>query len=153
MRVKPLMRQTTMSVPAASSAGQFLNAHEITTLAAACARLIPQPDREPFLGIARAIDFRLAAEHAGRWTGTAQFLDARSFRLGLRGLDEVSQARLRRNFADLDALRQNQILASVQRGVARGDSWSGISPQRFLEELLHEATELYHTAPVTEEAV
>ena len=154
MRVKPLMRQTTMSVSAAASyAGQFLNAHEMITLAAACARLIPQPDREPFLGIARAIDFRLAAEHAGRWTGTAQFLDAGSFRLGLRVLDEVSRARLRRNFADLDALRQDQILASVQRGIARGDSWSGISPQRFLEELLYEATELYHTAPVTEEAV
>ena len=74
-------------------------------------------------------------------------------RPGLRALDEVSQARLRRNFADLDALRQDQILASVQRGIARGESWSGISPQRFLEELLHEATELYHTAPVTEEAV
>ena len=142
-----------MSVSAASSAGQFLNAHEMTTLAAACARLIPQPDREPFLGIARAIDFRLAAEHAGQWTGTAQFLDARSYRLGLRGLDEVSRARLRRNFAELDALRQDQILASVQRGIAQGESWSGISPRRFLEELLYEATELYHTAPVTEEAV
>ena len=115
--------------------------------------MIPQPDREPFLGIARTIDFRLAAEQAGRWTGIAYFLDTRSFRLGLRGLDEVSQARLRRNFADLDALRQDQILASVQRGIARSESWLEISPQRFFEELLHEATELYHTAPVTEEAV
>ena len=154
MRVKPLMRQTTMVVPpAGSSAGQFLNAHEMATLAAACARLIPQPDREPFLGIARAIDFRLAAENAGQWTGVAHFLDARSFRLGLSGLDELSRARLRRNFAELDALRQDQILASVQRGIARGEFGAGISAQRFLEELLHEATELYHTAPVTEEAV
>jgi hypothetical protein len=149
------MRQTTMSVsvPAASSAGQFLNAHEMSTLAAACARLIPQPDREPFLGIARAIDFRLMAEHAGQWTGTVQFLDPQSFRLGLHGLDKISQARLRRDFAELDALRQDQILAWVQRGVARSESWSGISTQRFLDELLHEATELYHTAPVREEAV
>ena len=142
-----------MSVSAASSTGQFLNAHEMSTLAAVCARLIPQPDREPFLGIARAIDFRLAAEHAGQWTGAAQFLDARSFRLALHGLDKVSHARLRRDFADLDALRQDQILAWVQRSTARSESWSGISPRRFLEELLHEATELYHTAPVTEEAV
>lgn len=153
MRVKPLMRQTTMVVPGAPSTGQFLTAHEMTTLAAACARLIPQPDREPFLGIARAIDFRLSAEKAGQWTGVAHYLDARSFRLGLCGLDEVSRSRLRRNFAELDALRQDQILASVQKGTATGVSWSGISPQRFLEELLHEATELYHTAPVTEEAV
>ena len=153
MRVKPLMRQIAMSVSAARSAGQFLNAHEMNTLAAACARLIPQPDREPFLGIARAIDFRLTAENAGHWTGTAYFLDARTFRLGLHALDRISQARLRRNFAELDALRQDQILASVQRGIANNESWTGITPQRFLEELLHEATELYHTAPVTEEAV
>jgi len=142
-----------MSVSAASSAGQFLDAHEMSTLAAVCARLIPQPDREPFLGIARAIDFRLAAENAGQWTGTAQFLGAQSFRAGLQGLDKVSRARLRRDFADLDALRQGQILAWVQCGVARSEPWSGMSPQRFLDELLHEATELYHTAPVTEEAV
>jgi gluconate 2-dehydrogenase gamma chain len=154
MRVKPLMRQNITAESAATSTGQFLNAHELKTLAAACARLIPQPDREPFLGIARTIDYRLAAEQAGQWAGTtAQFLDAHSFRHGLRGLDEVSHARLRRNFADLDALRQDQILASVERGIAHGQSWSQISPQRFFEELLHEATEIYQTAPVTEEAV
>jgi hypothetical protein len=147
------MRQNISSESASNSPGDFFNAHELKILAAACARLIPQPDREPFLGIARAIDFRLAAEQTGQWAGNAQFLDAASLRVGLRGLDEVSQTRLRRDFADLDALRQDQILASVQRGIARGEAWSQIDPQRFFEEILHEATEIYHTAPVTEEAV
>jgi hypothetical protein len=158
MMREPLMRQNITSESSSTSPGPFLNAHELKTLAAACARLIPQPEREPFLGIAKAIDFRLAAEQAGRWAGTAQFLDAASFRHGLRGLDEVSWARLRHDFADLDALRQDQILASVQRGIARSDAWLQVDPQRFdpqrfFEELLHEATEIYHTAPVTEEAV
>ena len=133
--------------------GQYLDAREMRTLAAACARLIPQPEREPFLGIARTIDFRLSAERAGQWAGTAHFLGAEAFRFGLRGLNELSQARLRRNFADLDAVRQNQILTSVQHGIVAGESWMQISPRRFFEELLHEATEIYHTAPVTEEAV
>jgi hypothetical protein len=149
-RAKTLMRQNYTSNPTSE---QYLDAHEMRTLAAACARLIPQPEREPFLGIARTIDFRLAAERGGRWAGSAHFLGAEAFQRGLRGLDELSQARLRRDFADLDALRQDQILASVRRGIVVGESWTQLSPRRFFEELLHEATEIYHTAPVTEEAV
>src|SRR6059036_1968434 len=45
--------------PANASNPRFFNSHEFATLSAACARLIPQPDREQFLGIARAIDYRL----------------------------------------------------------------------------------------------
>jgi len=151
-RAKTLMRSNA-TFDSKVPSGQFLDAHEMKTLSAACARLIPQPEREPFLGIARTIDFRLAAERAGQWAGTAHFLGAEAFRLGLRGLDELSRTRLRRDFADLDALRQDQILASVQRGIVVGESWAQISPRRFFEELLHETTEIYHTAPVTEEAV
>lgn len=148
-----LPSEVTGTFVAHPSTPEFLDAHELKTLAAACARLIPQPEREPFLGIAQAIDHRLAAQSAGEWAETAQFLDGSSFKTGLRGLDELSQARLRRDFADLDALRQDQILASIQRGIALGQAWSHLSPRRFFEELLHESTEIYHTAPVTEEAV
>jgi gluconate 2-dehydrogenase gamma chain len=132
---------------------EFLDARDFATLSAACARLIPQPEREPFLGIARAIDFRLAQKAAGRWPGSVQFLDAASCRLGLQGLNELSQTRLRRDFAGLDPVRQDQILFSLQSGTASGGVWTKLSPSRFFEELLHEATEIYHTAPVTEEAV
>ena len=136
-----------------SSAPEFFDAHAFATLSALCARLIPQPEREPFLGIARAIDFRAGQKAAGRWPGTVQFLDAASIQLGLQGLDELSRTRLRRDFAQLDPVRQDQILFSLQTGTASGGVWNRISPRRFFEELLHEATEIYHTAPVTEEAV
>lgn len=147
------MRQNAMLELRNPTSATFLDAHDLRTLAAACARVIPQPEREPFLGIARSIDFRLAAERAGRWAGTAHLLGADVFRMGLRGLDEISQARLRRNFADLDALRQDQILASVKQGIVTGKSWTVVSPRRFFEELQHEATEIYHTTPAIEEAV
>jgi hypothetical protein len=147
------MRQNATFESTNSLSGVFFDAHELRTLSAACARLIPQPDREPFLGIARAIGYRLAAEQAGDWAGSVRYVDGETFRLALRGLDQLSQARLRRRFADLDPLRQDQILASVQHGTVVGEAWRGIRPQRFFEELLHEVTEIYHTAPVTEEAV
>jgi hypothetical protein len=149
----PRMRQNVICEPANSLAGAFFDTHELTTLSAACARLIPQPEREPFLGIARAIDYRVAAEQSGRWAATVRHVDGKTFRLALRGLDQLSQARLRRQFADLDALRQDQILASVQHGIVVGEAWKQISPQRFFQDLGREVTEIYHTAPVTEEAV
>jgi hypothetical protein len=135
------------------STPEFLDPHAFATLSAACARLIPQPDREPFLGVARAIDHRLAAQASGQWTPAVQFLDGKTFVLGLRGLDELSRLRLRRQFTHLDAVRQDQILFSLQNGTASGAIWTRLSPRRFFEDLLHESTELYHTAPVTEEAV
>ena len=141
------------NAPSFSSVPEFFDAHAFATLAALCARLIPQPEREPFLGIARAIDFRAGQKAAGRWPGAVQFLDAASIQLGLQGLDELSRTRLRRDFAQLDPVRQDQILSSLQNGTASGGVWNRISPRRFFEELLHEATEIYHTAPVTEEAV
>jgi gluconate 2-dehydrogenase gamma chain len=149
----PHMRQNAIFESTNSLSGAFFDTHELRTLSAACARLIQQPDREPFLGIARAIDYRLAAEQSGGWAGTVCYADGPTMRLALRGLDQLSQARLRRRFADLDPLRQDQILSSVRHGTVVGESWRGISPQRFFEELLHEVTEIYHTAPVTEEAV
>jgi hypothetical protein len=132
---------------------EFFDGHSFETLAAVCARLIPQPDREPFLGIARTIDHRLAEQAAGRWPRFPQFSDPDTCRLGLQGLDELSRARLRCDFVRLDPVRQDQILFSLQTGAATGGIWTKISARRFFEELLHEATELYHTAPVTEEAV
>ena len=152
-RAMPRMRQNATFESRISLSGAFFDPHELRTLSAACARLIPQPDREPFLGIARAIDYRVAAEQAGGWAGTVRHVDGETFRLALRGLDQLSQARLRRQFADLDPLRQDQILSSVRHGTVAGESWRGITPQRFFDELLHEVTEIYHTAPVTEEAV
>jgi gluconate 2-dehydrogenase gamma chain len=149
----PRMRQNVSFDSTSSPSGAFFDTHELRTLAAACARLIPQPEREPFLGIARAIDYRVAAEQTDQWAGTVRYVDGETFRLALRGLDQLSQARLRRQFADLDPLRQDQILSSVRHGTVVGESWRGISSQRFFEELLHEVTEIYHTAPVTEEAV
>jgi gluconate 2-dehydrogenase gamma chain len=136
-----------------TSPPEFLDPRDFATLSAACARLIPQPEREPFLAIARAIDFRLAQTAAGRWPGSVKYLDAASCRLGLQGLNELSQTRLRHDFARLDPVRQDQILFSLQNGSATGGVWTKLSPRRFFEELLQEATELYQTAPVTEEAV
>ncbi len=132
--------------------GQFFDSKAFATLSAACARLIPQPEREPFIGVAKAIDHRLAEEKGGRWPANAEFLDGNSFLLGIRGLNESSQARLRRDFAELDPVRQDQILQSLQNGTILGSTWAALSPRRFFEELLSEATEIYHSAPATEEA-
>jgi len=135
------------------NSGRFLSVREFAILSAACARLIPQPEREPFLGVAQAIDHRLAEETAGRWPNSERFLDSDALRLGLHGLDDLSRARLRCDFIQLDPVRQHQILFSLQNGIARTGIWDKLSPKQFFDELLQECTEIYHSAPVTEEAV
>jgi hypothetical protein len=130
-----------------------LDPGEFALLSAACARLIPQADREPHLGIARAIEHRLAEEAAGHWSRSLQFLDGNSLRLGLRGLNEISQARLRCDFAHLDPVRQDQILLSLKNGTTTMGVWRTLSGKRFFEELLHESTEVYHSVPAMDDAV
>jgi hypothetical protein len=138
----------------ASAPSSFcLDPAEFAVLSAACARLIPQADREPHLGIARAIEHRLAEEAAGNWSRSLQFLDGNSLRLGLRGLNEISQARLRCDFAHLDPVRQDQILLSLKNGTATMGVWRKLAAKRFFEELIHESTEIYHSVPAMDDAV
>jgi gluconate 2-dehydrogenase gamma chain len=151
--METMREKNTEMAGAGELATDFLDPAELKTLAAVCARLIPEPGREPFLGIAKAIHHRLAAENAGTWHGSASFLDGTSLRSGLRSLNELARKRLRRDFAEVDGVRQEQILASVRNGSVRGDSWEVISPKRFIDALVRESNEIYQMAPVTEEAV
>ena len=135
-----------------TSGASFLDGQSFATLQAASARLIPQPDREQFLGIARTIDHRLAEETAGRWP-RGRFLEPESFALGLRGLNDLARTRLRCDFAKLDSVRQDQILHSLQNGTAGGSIWATLSPRDFLAKLSQECNEIYETAPAHDEAV
>lgn len=142
------------SLQTANASNSFsLDPGEFAVLSAACARLIPQPDREPHLGIARAIEHRLTEEAAGHWSRSFQFLDGGSLRLGLRGLNEISRARLRCDFAHLDPVRQDQILLSLKNGTATTGVWRKLAAKRFFEELLLESTEIYHSVPAMDDAV
>jgi hypothetical protein len=146
------MKDSIINLNPARDRSSFLDGQSFAILQAASARLIPQPDREQFLGIARAIDHRLAEETAGRWP-RGRFLDPESFALGLRGLNDLARTRLRCDFAQLDSVRQDQLLQSLQNGTAGGPTWARLSSRDFLTKLSQECNEIYETAPAQDEAV
>jgi gluconate 2-dehydrogenase gamma chain len=139
--------------PSGAATPRFFDAEPFATLRAACARLIPQPDRSSPVDLAGAIDARLADGKGDGWRYALLPPDGTAYRLGLCGLDECARARFGAPFRDLDATRQDEILTATQLGEAEGDSWCRVPARRFFEELLAEIAERYYSDPLTQEEI
>lgn len=132
---------------------RFFDAHDFATLRAACARLIPQPERTQPIDLAGALDTRLAENKCDGWRYDNMPPDASAHRRGLRGLDECAQSMFGAGFQELDGLSQDKILLAVQRGEASGETWLKLPATRFFEELLAELTESYYSHPLAQEEI
>lgn len=134
-------------------APRFFATDEFATLRAVCHRLLPQPDRAEPIDLAGEIDGRLATGIGDGWRYAEMPPDGDAYRLALRGLDEVALARYGDRFANLAPDRQDAILAAVQRGAVAGGAWERVAPQRFFEEALAEAVEIYYAHPLAQEEI
>ena len=123
------------------------------TLRAACARLIPQPERAAPVDLAGAVDARLARGEGNGWRYATMPPDAEAYRRGLRGVDDCARASFGAPFAALDGGRQDEVLRAVQRGEASGEAWEGLPAERFFEELLAEVAECYYSHPLAQEEI
>ncbi|MCP9495057.1 MAG: GMC oxidoreductase [Pyrinomonadaceae bacterium MAG19_C2-C3] len=132
---------------------RFFDETAFATLRAACARLIPQPERTPVIDVAACIDARLAGNMSDGWRYNSMPPDRDAFRLGLRGLDESAREIFGRDFRDLDASAQDEILIEVQRGTVQSSTWQRLPATRFFEELLAEVTETYYSHPLAQEEI
>ncbi len=136
---------------------RFFSDAEIRTLAAVCARLIPQPGREHPIDIARAIDERLAQGKSDGWRYDSMPPDADAYRLELRGLDETARIMFGtggdHRFESLSTAQQDMVLAAVKRGDAQGVVWTIMPATTFMEELLAEAVEFYYSHPLAEDEI
>lgn len=144
---------TVRLAPAADEAPRFLDAPLYATLRAACARLVPQPDRPDPVDLAAGIDRRLAEDHSDGWRYDAMPPDREAYRLGLRGLDEHARAMFHADFAALAGGVQDAVLGAVQRGEAHGGSWRSVPATRFFEELLAECVGGYYSAPAAQDEI
>lgn len=134
-------------------APRCLDPRELTTLRAACARLLPQPHRARPVDLAACIDRRLATGTGDGWRYAAMPPDREAYRLGLRGLNESAHALFGGEFATLDGARQDAVLLAVQRGTAAGPAWEVVPPGRFFEELLVGVAECYYSHPLAQEEI
>jgi hypothetical protein len=136
-----------------SPSPRFLSPEEFATLAAACARLIPQDDRVTRVDLPANIDWRLAEEKSDGWRYDGMPSDGEAYRQGLRGLDESARVLHRASFHELDGFRQDDVLAAVQRGTAPSSAWATLPQVRFFEELLAELCECYYSDPLSQEEI
>jgi len=132
---------------------RFFDIRALTTLRAACARLVPQPGRKDPVDVAGCIDERLAAATGNGWRYDSMPPDAEAYETGLAGLDETARERYGGAFHELGALRQDEVLLAVQRGKAEGEAWERIPAARFFEELLAECVEFYYGHPLAQEEI
>lgn len=129
---------------------RFLTAAEFRTLQAACARLLPDPALQ--VDIAGPIDGRLADGAGDGWRYDVMPDDGAAMRHGLAGLDSAAQAVAGAQFADVAGPAQDEILQAVQAGTPPGAAWD-LPPERFFEELLAEATEVFFAHPLAQERI
>lgn len=128
---------------------RYLTHSEFATLAAACARLLPRPGVE----IAPEIDARLAAGICDGWRYDALPSDGEAYRRGMAGLDQTARATFGAPFAQLAPAGQDTVLLAVQGGTAPGEAWQAMPAERFFEELLAEAAEVFFAHPLAQEAI
>jgi len=127
---------------------RFLTPAEFRTLQAACARLLP----DARVDVAGPMDARLAEGKSDGWRYDTMPDDRAAMRAGLAGLDGAAQALAGAAFAGADAPMQDRVLAAVQSGAPPGPAWA-LPPQRFFEELLAEATEVFFAHPLAQERI
>ncbi len=140
-----------------AGAPRFFDAGAYATLRAACARLLPQPERggdgeDPAVDVAAMIDERLAGGSGDGWRYAELPPDPDAYGCGLAALDVRARAAYAAEFAALDGARQDAVLAGAQRGDAGGGGHGGAGA-RWFEELLAEAVECYYSHPYAQEEI
>lgn len=127
---------------------RFLTPAEFRTLQVVCARLLP----DARIDVAGPMDARLAEGKSDGWRYDVMPDDRAAMRAGLAGLDGVSQAVAGAPFTEAPPAGQDEVLTAVQAGTPPGPAWP-MPPQRFFEELLAEATEVFFAHPLAQERI
>ena len=122
-------------------------------LAAVCARLIPQTDRDTPINVAGLLHARLATGIGDGWRYADLPPEAAAWHLGLDGINETALAMFGSGFTDLPARQQDAVLRAVQRGAPAGEHWREMPAARFFEVLLASAVESYYSHPLAQEEI
>ena len=102
------------------------------------------------LSLAARLEQQRAAGHGNGWRYGTLPPDAQALAVGLAKLDESAQHRHRRHFLELTEDRADALLHRVQNGE---EKWEGLDANRWFEEILADATELYVAHPSTMDAM
>jgi hypothetical protein len=127
-----------------------LDTPQQATLAALCARVIPQGHRPPArrVPIAPWIDQHLGADavEGFRFDDLPPNRDA--WLLGLAGLDQAALAQHGADFAALDGARQDMVLEAIRTGNPPGEVWQRLPARRWwIYVALRQISGVYYAHP------
>ena len=127
----------------------FFSPREYATLAAVCARLLPQEDRpvDRRIPIAPFIDRRLDQGSGNGYRYEDMPWDDAAYQRGLAGIDETGQTLFGRQFTDLQAAEQDVVLAALEDGEPPGATWRDLPAKRFFRNLLQDVIQVYYAHP------
>lgn len=131
---------------------RFFAAAAFATLRAVAARLVPAPDAVT-LDLAGGLDQRLADGERPGWRYDMLPPDGEALVAGLEQLDGAARARDGTGFVQLEATRQDALLALVQRGELDRSLWTAPDPARWFEILLVELVEIAVANPAYADAM
>ena len=125
----------------------------VELLAAVCARLVPQDDREPLVDVAGTIHARLATGIGDGWRYADLPPDDAAWRRGLDGIDETARAMFGGGFTGLPSDDRDTVLRAVQAGSPAGEAWRALPAARFFEMLLAAVVETFYAHPLAQEEI
>ena len=133
--------------------GEVFDAEAYRTLEAVCARLIPQPDRDPPIDVAAELHTRLADGIGDGWRYVDLPPDRIAYVRGIVGIDQTSAALFGEPFIALAGANRDAVLRALQTGVADGETWRTMKSDRFFEELLAQVVDIYYAHPLAQEEI
>ncbi|MEO6916944.1 MAG: gluconate 2-dehydrogenase subunit 3 family protein [Chitinophagaceae bacterium] len=130
----------------------FFSPPDFRILVAVSNRLLPQ-DGARKIDLAGMLDSSLASKTGNGWRYDLMPPDEDSFRRGMNGIEETSNALFNASFLSLPETRQDEILLAIQEGHPAGATWNELPASLFFEELLVALTELYYAHPFGREEI
>lgn len=132
---------------------QFFAPASYQLLVAVAARLFPQPERPLPIPLAPAVDERLAKGKSDGWRYDALPPDREAYRLGLGGIEQIAQVLFQADFEQLEASRQDEVIAALASGNPPGEAWQSLPADRFFEEMLAELSATYYAHPWAQDEI
>ena len=129
---------------------RFFSAAEWETLAALCARIMPQPaDREP-VPLPAYVDAKITEDHQDGYRYAALPPQGEAWRRGLAALDAEAQVAHGARFHTLGHAAQDALIQRMQDGGLTADAWGGMPCKPFFEHrVIADITHAYYAHPVS----
>jgi hypothetical protein len=128
---------------------RFFSEGEARVLDAIVERLVPQHDRTQAakVPITPWIDHMLATDDTDGFRKGGMPWDQEVWRQVLVGIDQTSVLRYGRQFLDLGAAEQDDVLSAVQDGQAEGEVWQQLKPDAAFDKVVQEVASVYYAHP------